>query len=132
MTRRHANRTARRKAERGFTLIELMLTLVLLAVGVLSLASSSALLMREMGEGSSMSRAATAAQSRFESLRGLSCSSGSFASGSASSRGIDETWTVSAPAELNASVTVKKLIDSVTYTTPRGKKAQVYTSYQPC
>lgn len=90
---RNARKARVSRSRGGFTLIELMVSVVLLSVGVLALASTSGLVMRMMGGASQQVRAATIATSRFETLRSLQCSS--IGSGAATTPGITERWAVS-------------------------------------
>ena len=124
--------SGRRRDERGFTLVELMLSLMLFTVGILSLSATSAVVVRMMGGARQQTIAATMAHSRLERLRGLACSSPALTGGSATARGITETWTVTAPATPNTAMTLRLMTDSVTYRTPRGVRLKVYTSHRTC
>jgi len=124
--------TRRRRNERGFTLIELMLSLMLFTVGILSLGATSSIVVRTMGGAREQTLAAMMAQSRFERLRGLGCSSSQLAGGSASARGIAEKWTVTTPSSANTAARYRLLTDSVTYRTSRGVTVKVYSSQRLC
>ena len=124
--------SGRRRDERGFTLVELMLSLMLFTVGILSLSATSAVVVRMMGGARQQTIAATMAQSRFERLRGLACSSPALTGGSATARGIAETWTVTVPPTPNTAMTVRLMTDSIRYSTPRGVRLKVYTSHRTC
>ncbi len=76
----------------GFTLLEVLVALVVLATGILGLSANAALVSRLVGDGSRLTIAATVATARFEQIRGGSCSSAT--SGAATTRGIDERWSV--------------------------------------
>ncbi len=121
-----------RRDVRGFTLVELMLSLMLFTVGILSLTATSAVVVRMMGGARQQTIAATMAQSRFERLRGLACSAPALTGGSATARGIAETWTVTVPATPNTAMTVRLMTDSIRYSTPRGVRLRVYTSHRTC
>jgi type IV pilus assembly protein PilV len=93
--------------ERGFTIIEVMLAVVLLTIGVMALVGSSALVTRMIGKGKESTIAVQVATARFEKLRTIAastaspCSAGAgFVSGSASASpttgGVAEVWTVGA------------------------------------
>jgi len=116
----------------GFTLVELMLSLMMFTVGILSLTATSAVVVRMMGGAREQTLVATIAQSRLERLRGLACSSAALTGGSATTRGIAEVWTVTAPATPNTAMTVRLLTDSVTYRTTQGVRFKVYTSHRTC
>ncbi|MGH7664106.1 MAG: type IV pilus modification PilV family protein [Gemmatimonadaceae bacterium] len=122
----------------GFTLIEMMVAVMLLAVGMLGLASTAAFVARQMGEARMQSRAATAAMSRFERLRAVDCSTlagsgggaggagGGGGAGTSSARGIRESW--NALRDRRAVI----ITDTVTHVTPRGARSNVYRSGIPC
>lgn len=58
---------------RGFTLVEVLLAITLLAVGVLSLAATAALVTRLIAQGERSALAATFAAQRLERLRTSAC-----------------------------------------------------------
>ena len=76
----------------AFTLLEVLVALIVLAVGILGLSASSALVSRLLGDTSRLTIAATVATARLERLRGGSCAGA--VPGSAVTRGIEERWTV--------------------------------------
>lgn len=77
----------------GFTLIEIMVAVLILAVGILGLVSTSGFVMRQVGDGAFHTRAAAIAGSRMERLRSVNCKT--IASGGpVTTRGIVESWTV--------------------------------------
>ena len=78
----------------GFTIVELLVAMMVFAIGVLGLAATTATVARLMGSASRQSMAAALAQSRIEKLRGVPCAS--IASGSDTVRGITSTWTATA------------------------------------
>ena len=126
----------RRTGRRGFTLVELMVAIIILAVGILGLAGTSAVITRQIGSASRQTVAATLAQSRFDSLSSINCAglapSGGATSGSVTvmdprtgqPRGVIERWRVIDGND------VKILIDSITITGQR--RVLVYESYMPC
>ncbi|MEP7065330.1 MAG: prepilin-type N-terminal cleavage/methylation domain-containing protein [Gemmatimonadota bacterium] len=120
--------TPRRSAtRRGFTLIELMVTLLLLGVGLAGLVATSGAVSRMMGGSSREASAATIAASRFETLRGTACAS--VISGSATTRGVSESWRVT-----QISSRVFDVTDSVSFV-PISRRAvvkQAYRSYVRC
>jgi prepilin-type N-terminal cleavage/methylation domain-containing protein len=107
----------------GFTIMELIVAIVILSIGILGLAASSGIVMRMIGGGTHQTIAATVAQTRFESLRSLSC--GRITSGSSSSRNVQESWSVTpvgpvaAPRAMDVrlSVTYQVLVRSGSSTT---------------
>lgn len=76
----------------AFTLLEVLVALVILAVGLLGLSANAAAVSRLVGDGSRLTIAAAIATARFEQIRALPCASSS--SGTAITRGIEERWTV--------------------------------------
>ena len=84
-------------ARAGFTLVELIVAILILTVGILGLAGTSAVITRQMGGGSRTTVASTIAQSRFDSLASVTCTtlaSGGTTSGTTSARGVTEAWNV--------------------------------------
>jgi|SRR5690242_10508759 len=86
-------RRNRRVHARGFTLVELMVAVMVMTVGILGLASTAAVVMRMMHGGVRQTLAANVVAARFETRRKKRCDS--LSSGSSSTRGIAEDWTVS-------------------------------------
>ena len=89
------------RRQTGFTLVEVMVALVVTAIGLGALAGSSALVTRMIGRGARASRAAEVAEGRVEQLRAAAgsttprCISPAFGSGGPlSSRGVAERWEV--------------------------------------
>lgn len=84
----------------GFTITEVMIAVVILALGVLALVSGSAAATRMLSQGQRTTNAAVVAAARLERLRRAAnatnprCTSGNFASGTATTNGVTETWTV--------------------------------------
>jgi prepilin-type N-terminal cleavage/methylation domain-containing protein len=109
--------------ERGFTLIEVMLAVVLLTIGVMALVGSSALVTRMIGKGKESTLAVQVATARFEKLRNIAssttppCTAGTFVSGNATTSGVAETWVVGAAP---ATGTGRVVTVSVTYRDNRG------------
>ena len=108
----------------GFTLIELIVTILILTVGLLGMASTSAVITRQMGDGTQMALAATSAQGRFELLRSKDCTT--LSGGSDASRGIVEVWTVTPLAR------AVQVTDTVKITTPRGPRSYAYRTLIAC
>jgi prepilin-type N-terminal cleavage/methylation domain-containing protein len=120
---------AHRLSRRGFTVVEVIAAIGILAVGVLGLAASSALVSRLLGEGDQRTTAAMVAQRRFERMRATRCAS--LASGGASAGGITEQWTVvrtvGAPA-----LNLREVTDSVTYGVRAGTRGHSFRSIIEC
>ena len=92
------------RTQRGFTLIEVMLSVVLLTVGVMALVGSAAMTGRMIGRGRSSTMLAQKSSSRFDKLRQIAtstsptCNSNAFVGGDSTYNGIRETWTITTPA----------------------------------
>jgi prepilin-type N-terminal cleavage/methylation domain-containing protein len=118
---------SRRAKRRGFTLVELMVTVFLLSVAISGLVGTSSAVARMMGGSIREASAAALASSRFETLRGSQCSG--IVAGTATTRGTTEKWTITT---INAKTF--DITDSVTFV-PIGRKAavkQAYRSYVKC
>ena len=124
ISRRSTSDAPPARDRKGFTLVELMVAMMLMSVGLFALASSSAVIVRQMGEASSMNIASSVAQTRVERLRTATCTAA--ATGTGTTRGITESWTLT-PMTRSAELAV-----TVTYTTKRGSRSQTYTSMVPC
>jgi type IV pilus modification protein PilV len=59
--------------QRGFTMVEIIIAIIVLTVGLLGLVSTSALVTRMIGRGQRSAMAANFAQSRMERLRAGGC-----------------------------------------------------------
>jgi prepilin-type N-terminal cleavage/methylation domain-containing protein len=76
---------------RGFTLVELLIAIVVLAVGLLALTSAGAATVRLEGRGQQLSRIASLGDTRLELLRTKRCAA---VSGGADSARLTERWSV--------------------------------------
>jgi prepilin-type N-terminal cleavage/methylation domain-containing protein len=74
----------------GFTMVEMMVAVMILAVGLLGLASTAAYLVRLVGGGAQQGIAANVIQSRFEWIRSVRCED--IVQGKAVTRGVTEEW----------------------------------------
>ena len=109
----------------GFTIVELLVALMIFAVGMLGLAATAGSVTKMMGGAKRQVLAATIAQSRLERLRSSPCTS--IVSGADTTRGIVNKWTVSAV------VRGMNVIDSVTFPTSRtDKRTRVYFTTIGC
>jgi prepilin-type N-terminal cleavage/methylation domain-containing protein len=117
----------RRTTRRGFTLIELMVTVFLLGVGLAGLVATRGAVSRMMGGSSREATAATVAASRFETLRGAACAS--IVAGTATTRGVSESWRVTKIGTRTFDIT-----DSVSFVpiSRRATVTQAYRSYVKC
>lgn len=85
----------------GFTIVEVVLAIVILAFGILVLSSSAVGITRMIDSGQGKTRAAALAASRLEQLRGIAaattppCQSVAFTGGTATyPGGFTEEWTI--------------------------------------
>lgn len=78
---------------RAFTLPEVLVAILVLAVGILGLTASGAYIATQAGDARAMTEGAVLAGRALDSLRALPC--GSLASGSLTSRGSIMRWTAS-------------------------------------
>ncbi len=118
--------------DRGFTLVEVLVAVMVLSVGITALVGSSALVTRMVGRGATETRAAEVAQQRLDNLRLAAystttrCTSGNFASGGpVTVNGIRERWIVGAGS-------VRQVTDTVTHRTARGTHTDVLTTFIKC
>jgi type IV pilus modification protein PilV len=123
---RRAVRPRRATARAGFTLVELVVAILVLTIGLLGLASTAAVVTRQMGSAAQQTIAAQTAQSRFEQLRSnYNCAALSDGSANAG-KNVTETWTVTNGTGV---VTIR---DSVAYRVRGQAKYQIYRSMLPC
>jgi prepilin-type N-terminal cleavage/methylation domain-containing protein len=117
----------------GFTLVEVLIALVVLALGILALTGSSAVINRMIGRGKIETQAAMAAARRTEILRRVAgsttprCSASEFASGGPTLEdGLLSSWTVPPSGSL------RRVRVSVTYLTLRGRRSAVLETSIAC
>ncbi|MBI3982307.1 MAG: prepilin-type N-terminal cleavage/methylation domain-containing protein [Gemmatimonadetes bacterium] len=89
-------------SERGFTIVEVIIAIMVLSVGLLALVGSAAVTTRMISQGQRYTEASTLANQRFEILRSLPCAS--VVDGSATSGQFSLTWRVSSMANGRASL----------------------------
>jgi prepilin-type N-terminal cleavage/methylation domain-containing protein len=95
------------RKEEGFTIVEVLVAVMILGVGVMALAGSSAMVTRMIGRGKSSGRSAQVALARFETLRQAArstatrCTSGNFATGGPqTTAGLSESWLVATTGDV--------------------------------
>jgi len=113
------------RSERGFTLAELLVAVVIFSIGLLALAGTASVIMTTLTSTQSRTIAAGVAESRFERIRTTACASR--ASGSATTRGIAEAWTLSHLPRAEDDVTV-----SVTFLSNHQTRSEMFRSILPC
>ena len=113
----------------GFTLVEVMVAIVILAVGILGLAATASVVTRQMTGAVHQSVAATVAYSRMEHIRSSDCMvMKDSTSGSAVTRNVSENWTISVPATKQALLVTER----ITYKVRGVMRTQVFNSEFPC
>jgi type IV pilus assembly protein PilV len=90
-----------KRSASGFTLVEVLVAIVVLSIGLIAMAGSSAMVTRMIGRGKVETRVAQAASRRIEILRLAAysiaphCTAGTFANGGpVTTNGLTESWTV--------------------------------------
>src|SRR2546423_518724 len=114
--------TLRRTA--GFTLIEVIVSLLVFTVGALALAASSALIAQAMGTNALRERGDRIAANRMALIKSQ-CSAA--ISGSEKLRQIESAWSVTRVDRTRITVT-----ESVSYTSPHGDRIQTYRATLLC
>lgn len=114
------------KGERGFTIVEVLVAVLVLTVGLLGLATTAALVTRMVAQGDRYTEAATLASRRFEILRSRGCSS--LSNGSETVGRFTVSWTVASTAGGKArTVTV-----TVVSPTGRGRRTDTFSNTIIC
>lgn len=122
-------RREHRAGRDGFTLVELLVAIVILAVGVLGLAATASVVTRQMTGAVHQTVAANVAYSRMERIRTGNCVA--MADSSSPPRGVvtrnvTERWQI---VKANNAILV---YDTITYVVRGKKRTQVYHSEFPC
>ena len=106
------------------TLVELMVAIMVLAIGLLALAGVAGSVGRQISGGALQTKAALSVQSRFDSLSSLDCTTLA-ASGTATGvAGLTETW------EVTDGNDIKTITNTVTL---KGRtKPLIYATVIPC
>lgn len=107
----------------GLTLVEVVIAILVFAIGGLGLAASSAAIARQISSNTLRARAASIARTRSESAIGRPCES--LSSGEASVPAIRSTWTVSGSNARTLDQRIER-IDS------RGLHTDRFLSAVPC
>jgi prepilin-type N-terminal cleavage/methylation domain-containing protein len=116
------------RERRGLTLVEVIVAIILLAVGLLSLARLAASAAIAVRGGGTQVVAAAVAQSRFDSLMSVPCAGlatgGNRTTGTSLIRGVRESWSVTDGQN------IKRLADTIQI--PGRTRPVVYQSVIPC
>lgn len=129
-SRRAPASAAASRARRGFTIVEAIVAIVMLAAGVLALVSSSAVVLREMTTGSQNAVAAAVASQRLELLRSYDLCT-SIVSGTDTTRGMAEQWTV-ASVVASGGQPSQAVTYTISYQAGRGVRTQRFVTNIPC
>ena len=113
------------QSQRGFTIVEMLIAIMVFSVGLLALAGSASVIMANLTGTQSRAIATAVAESRFETIGATPCATRG--SGSATTRGISEAWSLTRLARAD-DVTV-----SVTYL-GRNHRASTeqFQTFLPC
>ena len=123
MTRRMRRRRPLR-TRRGFTIIEMIIAIIVMAVGVMGLAGTARYVAMQMGNGRTQTIAATFATKIADSLSARRCAS--IVGGTQTKRGVTITWTVA------DSTRTKWVTEQVQYKTKSGAKTVNYLTVIQC
>jgi prepilin-type N-terminal cleavage/methylation domain-containing protein len=122
-----------RQSRSGLTLVEILVAVIVLAIGIVALAGSSGMVTRMIGRGKAETHAAEAASRRIEILRQAAystsprCTSPGFASGGpVLLDGITESWVVWPNGK------IRRVRVTVTYLTVRGSRSAVLETGIEC
>jgi prepilin-type N-terminal cleavage/methylation domain-containing protein len=111
--------------ERGFSLIELIVAILILTVGILGLAATAGQVQRMVGWGGRMAGSAAVASARLEMLRATPCAS--LAASGTQTQGIyTVSWTVASSGNL------RTMTVTVTYPNGGSTRTDTYESQRSC
>lgn len=117
-------------ARRGFTVVEAIVAIVMLAAGVLALVSSSVVVLNEMTVGSQNAIAASVAAQRLELLRSYNLCT-MIVAGADTNRGMAESWEVT-PVFAVGGQPSRTIQYTITYKAGRTTRDQKFTTNVPC
>jgi type IV pilus assembly protein PilV len=109
---------------RGFSLVEVMVAILILTVGILALAGTSARVVKLISQGGRMGGSSIAAEGRFELLRATSCAS--LANGSTVDWPYTVAWTVTTSGNL------RTIALTVSYATSGRARTDSYSTTISC
>lgn len=115
----------------GFTIVEVMVAIVILSIGILGLAATAGVVVRQMTGAVHQSVAANIAYSRMERIRSGNCVAMKDSSGPTTglvTRNVTEFWRVTGTAGSH----VLLVTDSIVYIVRGKKKSQKYITEYPC
>jgi prepilin-type N-terminal cleavage/methylation domain-containing protein len=109
---------------RGFSLVEVMISIVILTTGVLALAATTGGVVRLTSQGGRLGGSSIVAEGRFELLRATSCAT--LAGGSTVERPYTVAWTVTTSGSL------RTVVLTVSYATGRATRTDSYSTTISC
>jgi len=112
------------KGERGFTIVEILVAIMILTVGVLGLVTTAGLVTRMIGQGQRFTVASALANERIELLRAAGCPA--TGTGSETRGAYTIAWTV---GDLGRGRSLSVTVQSPT---TRGTRSDVFASVQFC
>ena len=124
-------REAPTRARTGFTIVEVMVAIVILSIGILGLAATAGVVVRQMTGAVHQSVASTVAYSRMERIRSGNCVAMKDSSGPAAgvkTRNVTEFWKITGTAGSHM-LLVK---DSIVFVVRGKQKFQKYITEYPC
>ena len=125
--RRHAAPDGAPRVRAGFTMPELLIAIILISIGLLSLAGGAVGVLRQMRWGNQSAIAAIVATQRMETIRSQGCNLIG-TGGTATTRKMPEKWVITA---INGKA--QAVVESVTYTPRPGLTRYVeMRSVVPC
>jgi type II secretory pathway pseudopilin PulG len=123
------------RTERGFTVVEVVVAMLVLIIGATALVGSSGLVSRQIGRGRAISTATQVAVQRLEALRraanrrtsvgGTRCQHTDFADGTATTLGMSESWGVGSGA-------LRTVADTVIYARTGGTSRVILNTLIAC
>ena len=111
-------------SERGFSLIELIVAILILTVGILGLAATAGQVTKMVAWGGRYGSSAVVASSQLEQLRATPCVS--LANGTATKGIYSLSWTIT------ASGTLRTMTLTVSYPNGRSTRSDVYETERVC
>ncbi len=114
------------KDRRGFTIVEVLVAVMVLAVGILGLVTTAGLVTRMIAQGQRYTRASTLASERFEILRAQRCPA--VGTGTETRGAYTIAWSVADTAGGRARV----IRVSVTSPTGRGTRTDKFSTSKVC
>ena len=118
-------------ARAGFTIVEVMVAIVILSIGILGLAATAGVVVRQMTGAVHQSVAATIAYSRMERIRSGNCVAMKDSSGPAAgvkTRNVTEFWKIKGTSGSHMLL----VTDSIVFIVRGKQKFQKYITEYPC